>query len=207
MQKTIEYNPQANIMNKEQAEELRKDDRVREEHPFELNMVMQRENDQADELKDDRLREEHPFELNMVMQEENDQADELKYDRLREEHPFELNMVMQEENDQADKLKKDRVREELPFKLNIVMQKENIISGRLHCFPTEEEEEGSQDQCPYEYPVNISDDRVLIAGVICEEELDMENRKRRVDIDRRWLIDSGASSHYIKEISKFRAYK
>ena len=35
----------------------------------------------------------------------------------------------------------------------------------------------------------------------------MENRKRRVDIDRRWLVDNGASSHYIKEISKFRAYK
>ena len=133
MQKTIEYNPQANIMDEEHAEELKKDDRVREtEDKSEMN-----------------------------------------------EHPFELNMVMQEENDTA---------------------------GRLHCFQTEEEE-GSQDQCPYEYPVNISDDRVLIAGVVCEKELDMENRKRRVDIDRRWLVDSGASSHYIKEISKFRAYK
>jgi len=55
--------------------------------------------------------------------------------------------------------------------------------------------------------MNISDDRVLITDVICEEELDVENRKRRVDIDRQWLIDSGASSHYIKDISKFRAYK
>ena len=125
MQTTIEYNPQANIMDKEQAEKLKKDDRLREEYPFELNMVMQ-------EMSD--------------------------------------------------------------------------TTGRLYCFPTEEEE-GSQDQCPYEYPVNISDDRVLIAGVVCEEELDAENRKRRVDIDRRWLVDSGASSHYIKEISKFRAYK
>jgi len=100
----------------------------------------------------------------------------------------------------------DRMREEHPFELNMVIQEETIIAARLHCFSTEEEE-GSQDQCLYKYPGNISDNRVLIAGVVYEKELDVENRKRRLDIDRRWLVDSGASSHYIKEISKFRAYK
>ena len=79
-------------------------------------------------------------------------------------------------------------------------------SGKLHCFSTEDEED-IQDQCPHTYPMNLDDDRELSAGVICEHEVDGENRKRRVDIDRRWLVDSGASSYYIKEVSQFRAYK
>jgi len=37
VQKTIEYNPQANIMDKEQV------DRMREEYSFELNIVIQEE--------------------------------------------------------------------------------------------------------------------------------------------------------------------
>ena len=72
-------------MNEEQAEELKKYDRLREEHPFELNMVIQEENDQADELKEDRVREELPFKLNMVMQEENVTSGRLYYFPTEEE--------------------------------------------------------------------------------------------------------------------------
>jgi len=127
---------------------------------------------------------------------DEEQAEELKKnDRVREEHPFELNMVMQEEDEEGSQ---DQCPYEYPVNISddrvliagVICDKEldvenrKRIVGRLHCFPTKEEEEGTQDQCPYEYPVNISDDRVLITGVISEEELDVENRKRRVDIDR-----------------------
>jgi len=97
--------------------------------------------------------------------------------------------------------------EDHPFEMNMVM-KEDWIPGKLHCVPTEEEE-STKNQCPFPYPVPgvVEDERVLILGVICEGELEAENKIRKESDGRKWLIDSGASSHYIKGMAKFRAFK
>ena len=91
---------------------------------------------------------------------------------------------------------------EHPFEFNMVM----VERGVMHCFPTEELECGPSD-CPYVVPSDIPcDERVLTEGVICESELD-DSCLRKDYMPRRWLLDSGASSHYVKEMSRFRAYK
>ena len=89
------------------------------------------------------------------------------------------------------------------------MRGNEIVRGSsriLDCFPTEEEE-GMKDQYPHEYPMHLEDDRELRPGVICEQEVDEENRKGRIDIEKRWLVNSGVHIYYVKEVSKFRAYK
>ena len=91
---------------------------------------------------------------------------------------------------------------EHPFEFNMVM----VECGVLHCFPTEEIECVPSD-CPYTVPSDIPcDDRVLADGIICESTLD-DSCMRKDYMPRRWLLDSGASSHYVKEMSRFRAYK
>jgi len=100
--------------------------------------------------------------------------------------------------------------EDHPFELNMVMEEEEYatIPGKLHCFPTEERE-SSKDQCPFPYPGEMEDERSpsLIVGVICESELEVGEKIRKESDGRKWLIDSGASSHYIKDAAKFQAFK
>lgn len=110
-----------------------------------------------------------------------------------EDHPFEMNKVMKEILDEEEQ--EDR-------------SLEDSNPGTLHCFPTEEEET-TKDECPLPYPVPglVEDQRALIVGKICEGELEAGNNIRKESEGRKWLIDSGASSHYIKETTKFRAFK
>lgn len=91
---------------------------------------------------------------------------------------------------------------EHPFEFNLVI----LECGVLHCFPTEELECAPSD-CPYVVPGDIPcDDLILADGVICECALD-DSCMRKDYMHRRWLLDSGASSHHVKEMSRFRAYK
>ena len=59
--------------------------------------------------------------------------------------------------------------------------------------------------------VFLPDDRTLINGAVFEQPITDQDLcaelRPRVEPIRRWLLDSGASSHYVKEISRFRAYQ
>lgn len=45
------------------------------------------------------------------------------------------------------------------------------------------------------------------SGVICAHVIHPEMRTKKEKIERRWLLDSGASSHYVKDLSRFRSYQ
>jgi len=57
-----------------------------------------------------------------------------------------------------------------------------------------------------EEDLNRRDDLQNLAVLVESANYMMELKKKLVYEERRWLIDSGASSHYIKDLSKFRAY-
>lgn len=69
--------------------------------------------------------------------------------------------------------------EDHPFELNMVM----VTEREVEC--------GVRDGC----------------GVICAHVIPPDMRTKKEKIERRWLLDSGASSHYVKELSRFRSYK
>ena len=48
------------------------------------------------------------------------------------------------------------------------------------------------------------DEHSLIGGVVCKHEWTHDLLKMD---SCRWLLDSGASSHYIKDVDRFCAYK
>ena len=176
------------------------------------------------------MEEEQRDELNVCMTnqvgekvEMDDEGERMVDDAKQEdvdEHAFELNMVMEEHEVEQVELSESEVFL-IWMQLSLMNQTEsaqviqNAMRGSetrrgssriLHWFPTEEEQ-GTKDQCHYAYPINLEDNRELSPVVICEQEVEEENRKRRVDINRRCLMDRGASSHYIEEVSKFIAYK
>ena len=73
-------------------------------------------------------------------------------------------------------------------------------------------EDQSFDDQPFEFnmvmletPTCREEDSNLIGGVVCERENTDDTLVKSAS--RRWLLDSGASSHYIKDISRFRAYQ
>ena len=43
-----------------------------------------------------------------------------------------------------------------------------------------------------------------VMGVVIESP--MNGTHRRMDLSRRWLLDSGATSHYVKDLHRFRTY-
>jgi len=70
----------------------------------------------------------------------------------------------------------------------------NEYSGTIHYYPTSEKDQ------------NRRDDLQNLVVFVESTNYMMELKKKPVYEERRWLIDSGASSHYIKDLSKFRAY-
>ena len=69
-----------------------------------------------------------------------------------------------------------------------------MISGTIHHYPTSEEN------------LNRRNDLQNLAVFVESANYTMEWKKKPVHEERRWLIDSGANSYYIKDLSKFRAY-
>lgn len=65
---------------------------------------------------------------------------------------------------------------------------------------------------PFELNIVMKNDASLdtFMGVVLEHPTDnkqpTDNKHRKTDMERKWLLDSGATSHYVKDVNPFRTY-
>lgn len=120
-----------------------------------------------------------------VMKEKDMGGNILEYNQ-----PFELNMVMIE---RAGREKSDK----------------GIAVGLSFHFYATREEESSIKECPIRYPANDfqNDGNTSVIRIVIEESVGTQVLKEAEEYHRRWILDSGTSSHYIKDMTKFRSYR
>jgi len=109
------------------------------------------------------------------------------------------NITQEPSNSQAQS---EQLKEHPPFEFNMVIIEEettNNIGGTIHHYPTSEEDLNRRVAVFTESAENL----VVFVELA---NYTMELKKKPVYKKRRWLIDSGTSSHYIKDLSKFRVY-